>query len=179
MTTTEVWEYYADDVKRFIMSKVKDAQITDDLVQEVFLKVHSKLETVADKHKIKSWLLSVSRNTALDYLRKSTKEVPLQKEETIISTDEYTHSEKDCLLGIIKNLPEKYREPLFLSDIKGLKQADIAAQLKLPLATVKSQIQRGRKLIVQGYMDCCDYKLNDQGFLVGEVKEKAECKVCS
>ncbi|WP_298515608.1 sigma-70 family RNA polymerase sigma factor [uncultured Kordia sp.] len=179
MTTTEVWECYADDVKRFIMSKVKDAQITDDLVQEVFLKVHAKLATVSEESKVKSWLLSVSRNTVLDYFRISNKEVPLNKEETIISTEEYAHSEKDCLPGIIKNLPKKYRDPLFLSDIKGIKQAAIAAQLKLPLATVKSQIQRGRKLIVQGYMDCCDYKLNDQGFLVGEVKEKTQCKVCS
>jgi RNA polymerase sigma-70 factor (ECF subfamily) len=40
MTTTEVWETYANDVKRLIMSKVKDTQITNDLVQEVFIKVH-------------------------------------------------------------------------------------------------------------------------------------------
>lgn len=179
MTTTEVWERYADDVKRLIMSKVKDAQITDDLVQKVFIKVHSKLATVTDEHKIKSWLLSVSRNITLDYFRKSNKEVLLKKEEHIIITEEYAHSEKDCLPGIIKNLPKKYRDPLFLSDIKGIKQAVIAAQLKLPLSTVKSQIQRARKLIVQGYMDCCNYKLNAKGFLVGEVKEKAQCKVCN
>jgi RNA polymerase sigma-70 factor (ECF subfamily) len=178
MTTTEIWERYANDVKRLIMSKVKDAQITDDLVQEVFIKVHTKLTTVEDERKVKSWLLSVSRNTVLDYFRKSDKEIPLEKEETIVSDENYTHSEKDCLPGIIKNLPKKYRNPLLLSDIKGIKQAEIASQLNLPLATVKSQIQRGRKLIVQGYMDCCDYKLNDKGFLTGEVKDKKECKVC-
>jgi RNA polymerase sigma-70 factor (ECF subfamily) len=121
----------------------------------------------------------VSRNTVLDYFRKSDKEIPLEKEETIVSDENYTHSEKDCLLGIIKNLPKKYRSPLLLSDIKGLKQAEIASQLKLPLATVKSLIQRGRKLIVQGYMDCCDYKLNDKGFLTGEIKDKKQCKVCN
>ncbi|QHI36209.1 ECF RNA polymerase sigma factor SigM [Kordia antarctica] len=178
MTTTEVWETYAEDVKRLIMSKVKDTQITDDLVQEVFIKVHTKLTTIKDERKVKSWLLSVSRNTVLDYFRKSDKEIPLEKEETIASDETYTHSEKDCLPGIIKNLPKKYRNPLLLSDIKGIKQAEIASQLNLPLATVKSQIQRGRKLIVQGYMDCCDYKLNDKGFLIGEVKDEKQCKVC-
>lgn len=178
MTTQELWETYADDVKRLIMSKVKDAQITDDLTQEVFIKVHTKLETVHDERKVKSWLLSVSRNTVLDYFRKSNIEIPLTSEEVIVNDENYAHSEKDCLPGIIKNLPQKYRNPLLLSDIKGMKQAAIASELKLPLATVKSQIQRGRKLIVQGYMDCCDYKLNTEGFLVGEVKEKAQCKVC-
>lgn len=179
MTTTEVWKTYAIDVKRLIMSKVKDVQITDDLVQEVFMKVHTKLTTVEDERKVKSWLLSVSRNTVLDYFRKANKEIPLEKEEAIVSEEDYKHSEKDCLPGIINNLPKKYRDPLLLSDIKGIKQAEIASQLNLPLATVKSQIQRGRKLIVQGYMDCCDYKLNDKGFLTGEVKDKKQCKVCN
>lgn len=178
MTTTELWETYANDVKRLIMSKVKDAQITDDLSQEVFFKAHTKLATIKDERKVKSWLLSVSRNMVLDYFRKSSKEVSLTDEEVSVNDENYAHSEKDCLLGIIKNLPQKYRNPLSLSDIKGMKQAEIASQLNLPLATVKSQIQRGRKLIVQGYMDCCDYKLNDKGFLVGEVKDKKQCKVC-
>lgn len=80
---------------------------------------------------------------------------------------------------IIKSLPKKYREPLFLSDIKGLKQADVALQLKLELSTAKSRIQRARKMVAQGYMHCCDYKLNDKGFLVGEIKDKKDCKVCS
>ncbi|WP_046745979.1 sigma-70 family RNA polymerase sigma factor [Kordia zhangzhouensis] len=180
MTTTKVWKMYAADVKRFIISKVKDDQIADDLIQEVFIKVHTKLDTLIDERKIRPWILSISRNTVLDYFRKNNKEVPLpkEKEEVIVSEENYTHSEKDCLPGILKNLPEKYRKPLFLADIKGIKQTVIAKQLNLPLSTVKSQIQRGRKLIVQGYMDCCDYQLNEKGVLVGEVKDKQNCKVC-
>ena len=88
------------------------------------------------------------------------------------------HSEHDCLHGIIKNLPKKYRDPLFLSDIKGLKQQEIANQLHLPLPTIKSQIQRARKQIAQGFMDCCGFKMNDDGHLIGEIQDKADCKVC-
>lgn len=62
--------------------------------------------------------------------------------------------------------------------MKGLKQKQIAEQLGIPLSTVKSQIQRARKMIIQGYMDCCDYKLNDEGKLVGETKGKENCKIC-
>ena len=40
------------------------------------------------------------------------------------------HSEKDCLYGILKNLPKKYRNPLFLANIKGLKRQEVALQLK-------------------------------------------------
>ena len=99
-------------------------------------------------------------------------------EDFIFEEQKLEHTEVDCLHGIIKSLPKKYRDPLFLSDIKGLKQQQIADQLNLALPTIKSQIQRGRKMIAQGFVDCCDFVINDQGFLVGEVKDKADCKMC-
>jgi RNA polymerase sigma-70 factor (ECF subfamily) len=67
---------------------------------------------------------------------------------------------------------------LFLSDIKGLKQQEVANQLQQSLSTTKSQIQRARKLIAQGFMDCCGFVINKEGNLVGEIQEKEDCKVC-
>ncbi|PHS07156.1 MAG: RNA polymerase subunit sigma-70 [Kordia sp.] len=180
MDINQVWSEYNQDIKRFILSKVKDEQLTNDLLQDTFIKAYSKLDTVKNEPKIKSWLFSIARNVSLDYFRKSNKTVPLNtfdiKDE---SWEETVHSPQDCLPGIIKNLPKKYRDPLFLSDIKGLKQAAVAKRLKLPLPTVKSQIQRARKLIKQGYIDCCDYTENEKGQLVGESKDKDGCKVCN
>jgi len=179
MNSTELWEAYHSDITGFIFSKVKNEQITNDLVQETFIKAHSKLDTLKDSSKVKLWLLTIARNTTMDYFRKNSKTVSLKGYDIVDEFwEEEKHSAKDCLPGIIKHLPKKYRDPLFLSDIKGMKQAEVAKQLSLPIATVKSQIQRARKLIVKGYMDCCDYTLNDKGFLVGEMKDKDTCKVC-
>lgn len=180
MNTKNIWTEYHDDLERFIASKVKDDQVTKDLLQEVFIKVHTKIDQLTDYTKLKSWLFSIARNMAMDYFKTvaNTKELThenLQSEEDAINN----HSEEDCLPGIINHLPNKYKRPLYLADIKGVKQTAIAEKLNLPLPTIKSQIQRGRKLIVQGYMDCCNYKLNDKGKLVGEHKEKAECKRCN
>ncbi|WP_459212940.1 sigma-70 family RNA polymerase sigma factor [Aquimarina rhabdastrellae] len=181
MNTDDIWNIYKEDIERFIYSKIKDSDITKDIVQEVFTKVHLHKEQLQDEAKLKSWLFSIARNITYDFLKKSKKAIALDEQyletDTTIEEEE-THTEKDCLPGLIKNLPEKYRIPLYLSDIEGLKQSTIAEQLNLPLATVKSQIQRGRKLIIKGYMDCCDYKLNKEGKLVGEIKEKALCKIC-
>jgi len=179
MNSTALWETYHSDIMRFIFSKVKNEQVTNDLVQETFIKAHSKLDGLNDESKVKSWLFTIARNTTMDYFKKNAKTVSLKGYDIIDEFgEEEKHSAKDCLPGIIKHLPKKYRDPLFLSDIKGMKQAEVAKQLSLPLATVKSQIQRARKLITQGYMDCCDYSLNDKGFLVGETKGKDNCKVC-
>ncbi len=85
--------------------------------------------------------------------------------DSILEEEKAVHNEKDCLYSIIKRLPKKYRDLLFLSDIKGMKQKDIAKQLKSQLSTAKSRIQRARKQIAQGYMECCDFKKNQKGYL--------------
>ncbi|WP_323788590.1 sigma-70 family RNA polymerase sigma factor [Psychroserpens sp.] len=178
-TTKDIWTLYADDIKYFILSKVKDTVIADDLLQETFIKAHTKLSTLKDEEKLKSWLFSIARYTVLDYFRQREIVYEMTDEDFIFEDQKLDHTDIDCLRGIIKKLPKKYRDPLFLSDIKGMKQAQVSNQLHLPLATVKSQIQRGRKLIAQGFIECCDFKVNDKGFLVGEIKEKEDCKVCT
>lgn len=178
MDTQDIWKLHADDIKYFIFSKVKDEVVAEDLVQETFIKVHTKLNTLNDKDKLKSWLFSIARYTVMDYFRSKKIVYETTDEDFIFEEQKLEHTEADCLYGIIKSLPKKYRDPLFLSDVKGLKQQQIADQLHLPLPTIKSQIQRGRKLIAQGFVDCCDFVINDEGFLVGEIKDKADCKMC-
>ena len=65
MTTTKVWALYSDDLKRFINSKVKDTSITDDILQNTFIKIHTKLHTLKDITKLKSWCFTVARNSKL------------------------------------------------------------------------------------------------------------------
>ena len=179
METKDIWATYNQDVKLFLHSKVNNEHIVDDLLQETFIKVHTKLDSLKDVTKVKSWVFTIARNTMFDYFKK--KEFVNGGDALIVEPDFEVigdHTEKDCLHGIIKRLPKKYRDPLFLSDIKGLKQADVAQQLGLELPTTKSRIQRARKLIAKGYMECCDYKMNANGHLVGEIKDKEDCKVC-
>lgn len=178
MTTKEVWAKYSIELKQFIISKVEDTTIADDILQETFLKIHSKLSSLKDIKKLKSWCFSIARNTILDYWKSTNKtfeisDVDLKSE---IKTDH--HTEEDCLKGILKNLPKKYRDPLFLSDIKGLKQQEVANQLNQTLSSTKSQIQRARKLIAKGFMDCCGFKMDAKGNLIGEIQDREDCKVC-
>jgi len=178
MTTQQVWTKYAEDLRRFIFSKVKEDAITDDILKDSFIKIHTKLHTLKNLNKLKSWIFSIARNSVMDYFKTANKTFEIANFEAEITLEEDLHTEKDCLRGILQNLPKKYRDPIFLSDIKGLKQQEVANQLKQSLPTTKSQIRRARKLIAQGFMDCCGYVLNDDGKLVGELQEKEDCKVC-
>jgi RNA polymerase sigma-70 factor (ECF subfamily) len=121
---------------------------------------------------------SIARNSIIDYYKSQNLVYELPELESNLEIENQNHTEKDCLQGILKNLPKKYRNPLFLSDIKGIKQTEISKTLNLPLPTVKSQIQRARKLIAQGFIDCCGYVINEKGVLQGEIRDKKDCKVC-
>jgi RNA polymerase sigma-70 factor (ECF subfamily) len=178
MTTKEVWVIYAEDLRRFILSKVKDIDRTEDILQDTFIKIHTKLHSLKDVDKLKSWVFTIARYTILDFFKTSKRTFNTEAIEIEAESESSAHNEQDCLRGILKKLPKKYRDPLFLSDIKGMKQQEVAKQLKLPLSTIKSQIQRARKQITQGFIDCCGFVMNEEGHLVGEIQDKADCKVC-
>ena len=178
MTTKQVWRNYSVDLKRFIFSKVKDRSVTDDILQDTFIKIHTKLHTLKDITKLKPWIFSITRNSIIDYFKTSRQKATPHNVEETSEEENHAHTEQDCLRAILKNLPKKYRTPLFLSDIKGFKQQEIAKQLNQSLVATKSQIQRARKLIAQGFMDCCGFVMNKNGKLVGEIQDKDDCKIC-
>lgn len=178
MTTEKVWLQYADELKRFIISKVKNENLTDDILQETFVKIHTKLDTLKDITKLKSWIFTIARNQITDSYKNKSFDANNYEVVENESIEINEHTEKDCLDSILKGLPKKYSEPVFLYDIQGLSQKEIAQKLNKPIPTIKSQIQRARKMIVQGFIDCCGFKLNTDGVLVGEMKAKQDCKIC-
>lgn len=70
MNTIAIWNLYAIDVERFILSKVQDECVSKDLLQEVFLRVHVNKHRLKESDKVKSWLFSIARNIVVDYYRK-------------------------------------------------------------------------------------------------------------
>jgi RNA polymerase sigma-70 factor (ECF subfamily) len=173
-----LWDSYSKDLKRYVFSQIKDEDTTNDVLQEIFIKIHLNIDSLQKKESVKSWIFTIAHNTLMGFLNKKSFPFAIDDLADEFSNEEEIHSAKSCLLPLIKNLPEKYREPLLLSEIKGKKQAEVAQLLGITLSGAKSRIQRGRKLLQQGFMDCCHYKLNEDGFLVGEHQDKSDCKMC-
>lgn len=180
METAQIWNEFSDALRGYINSRVKNDAIADDILQEVFIKIHLNINNIKKQESLKSWIYTIAHNTIMDYFKKQSK---VSDTHQIIRSenDETTndHSHKDCLIPLINNLPENYRDALLLSEIKGMKQAEVAKQLNISLSGAKSRIQRGRNLLKQGFMDCCNFKLNESGHLYGSNKTKEECKVCN
>lgn len=178
-TITTLYEQHAAGLSAYIAAKEKNPGLVQDIVQDSFLKLHLQIQSKKEIKYPKSWLYRVASNLLIDHYRaQKIKTAALDESAQIVSESTHSHGPEDCLLGIIASLPMKYKKAVFLVDVKGVKQTDAAKQLKMELSTFKSHVQRGRKLVMKGYVDCCDYEINEEGKLVGERKLKEECKVC-
>ena len=123
MDTNIIWAEFSATLHRFIVSKVKDTPVADDLLQEVFVKIHLQKKTLQKKDRLKSWIYTIANNAVNDHFRKKQKDVVLLSHKKIVDTEETPkHNAQDCLLPLIKNLPDIYSEVLYLSEIKGYKQ---------------------------------------------------------
>lgn len=128
---------------------------SQDLTQEIFLRVFRSLSKFNREADFGTWLYSVSRNHCIDHYRsgRREREMLIQHEvqlEEIASGrfDPYRQVEvrdkREMLLRALGRLPKKLREAVVLRDIRGLSYQEIVEKLSLPEGTVKSRINRGR-----------------------------------
>lgn len=160
----QIWEEHQHKLKAFIKSRISNSCEADDLLQQVFLKIKTKNQTLKNPDKALSWIYQVTRNAVVDYYRthRKTEELPdnlpeLKKEENtwaLIS---------QCVRPFIEKLPPLYRDVLILSEIEGLNQNQVAKKLKIPLATAKARIQRGKVKLKKEFDDCCIFECGPRG----------------
>ncbi|MGB2992351.1 MAG: sigma-70 family RNA polymerase sigma factor [Paenisporosarcina sp.] len=149
----ELYDRYERLVYSFAYRMTQNAQMAEDTVQEVFIKLWKEhAPYTEDKGKFSSWLLTMTRNTSLDALRKKGKqqEVGLldkDAEQIKVPIEEMPEQmlewkEKGAVLHkAISRLKVDQRTIVELFYFNGLSQESISSKLDIPLGTVKSRIR--------------------------------------
>src|SRR3990172_8937216 len=180
-TPERVWLEYHSKLRKFIKSRIFDDAATDDVLQNVFLKMHSDLASLKDETKLQSWLYQIARNAIVDYFRsqKPTVDIPewLPQPETD-SGEKVTQELSECLQPMIQLLPEKYREAVILSELKGLTQKEVAQAQGTSLSGAKSRVQRGRVLLKNMLAECCRLEFDHSGRLCDYERKGGACDAC-
>jgi len=132
-----------------------------DATQEVFIKVFKAIEKFEGRSSLKTWIYRIAANTCLTLAEKKKRE----KEgllQTFINwwSDSTSESPEDEILEEetrklnqkivsekIASLPESYRMPVILKDLEGMPLEKISEILEIPVGTVKSRINRGRRIL--------------------------------
>jgi RNA polymerase sigma-70 factor (ECF subfamily) len=161
----QIWRDYHSGLSGFIRRRIGDAELAEDILQDVFVKAHSRLDTLANADRIQSWLYQIARNTIIDYYRtrKDAEPLPDEMAQRPEHNDEEWRALGKCVLPMIETLPEGYREALRLSEIDDLPLKEVAQRLNLSLPGAKSRVQRGRERLKRAFLDCCHVKFDRHG----------------
>ena len=133
-----------------------NASAAEDLLQDIFIRVFTHLETLDKDEAFAGWMYRIAVNTCLSYLRSNKKvlhlEVPLSHIEYTVGEDTQNVSEKMLekpLEDAIQSLPTKLKSVFLLHDVQGFKHLEIAQILGCTVGTSKSQLFKARMKIRQ------------------------------
>lgn len=161
----KLWNNFHLELLNFIRNKVSDQAVAEDILQDVFIKVHQRIDSLQDIKQLNAWLYRICKNAIIDHYRTNkTLQLNEQQIDAVVAPTE-THSEhrqlNRCIQNLIEELPEQYNQILLSSELEQEKQQTIAERQELSLAAVKSRIKRGRLLLKQKLHACCDFEFND------------------
>ncbi len=170
MTTESLWETFHTGLKHFILKRIPDEQSAHDVLQETFLKIHTRIATLRDEEKLQGWMYQIARNAIADYYReqKATVELPrlLLAPEGPVFEDEVIRDLIPSVKAMVESLPDTYREALILTEYEGLTQRELAERLGLSLSGAKSRVQRAREKLKTMLLDCCHFEFDRLGKII-------------
>jgi RNA polymerase sigma-70 factor (ECF subfamily) len=166
--TAQVWNDFNKELLGFIKSRVSAADEAEDILQEVFIKIHGKIDQLKNKGKLTSWVYQITRNTIIDYYRKSKPQLTELKE---VLADEATDDQvpKDfsrCLRPFIESLSADDQQLVFDTTFNGISQKEYAEVHNMPYSTVKSRLQRARLKVKNAFVECCAVEADAYGNIV-------------
>lgn len=170
---------FSKTLRRYIVFSTKNESIADDILQEVFIKLYENSDKLKSQEKLKSWLYAVTKNTIADYYRKNKKTEFLPDDISAQAEEPTCYDEiGKCVLQLMPSIPKGYSEIIRLYDYKELSAVEISQMLNMPLATVKSKVQRGRKKIKEALLECCEFELDKNGAPIYFASKDREAKKC-
>lgn len=175
-----IWLPLNEQLLNFTHKRVKDRNLAQDIVQNVYLKVADNINRLKDSDKVIPWIFQITRNTIIDHFRNSKKELhsDMQTEIEEEIMEEETQNLARCILPMIDTLPQKYKEAVRLSEIEGVSQTELAERLGISYSGAKSRVQRGREKLKEVLQQCCTIRTDQYGNVI-EYTEKRCSEDCN
>ncbi len=164
MEILTAWNDINDRLMNFVYGKVKDTEVSRDIVQDVFVKVFSKIDTLKNKEKLVSWIYQITRNEIVSHFRET--KINLGLEELEITEENLTSEVAECVELFMNCLPDKYKEALILADIEKIPQKEIAERLNISYSGAKSRVQRGREMLKAIFNQYCEITTDVYGNII-------------
>jgi RNA polymerase sigma-70 factor, ECF subfamily len=181
LMTEHAWEMFHTPLFQFIRRRVPDEETAEDLLQEVFLKIHQHIGALQDIKKLESWMYQITRNAIIDYYRGKRATTNLETQEVLqlpetLPDDDIVSELFPAVRTMLNSLPRQDRQALILTEYQGLTQKEVGQRLGLSFSGAKSRVQRAREKLKQMLLECCHFELDRRGHVINY---QARCQSCS
>jgi len=193
--THELWTAFGHHLRGFIARRVENTADTDDILQEVFLRIHQRNDSVRQADRLDVWLYQITRNAIADHYRAPARRREVSAAAIVAPVAENLDAAVDgaatgddavlaqqaqrelatCLRPMVDRLPPTYCVTVVLADLEGLTQRETAEHLGLSFSGAKSRVQRGRRAIKAMLHDCCRIELDAGGRVTGYEAVPGSC----
>ena len=176
-----LWKKYQKAIRAFLMSRLKNPDDVDGLLQDIFVKALKNLPTMKSPHCIKPWLFRITYHSLMDFYRKK----PLPHTAFLIesSTDDSLLSTQDmlshCVIPFIQHFSKENAELLMAIDIQKIPQKHYAQTIGVNYSTLKSRVQNSRRQLRQLLEACCDFSFDRQGHIIDFQPQSTHCTDCT
>ncbi len=150
----EIIRDYRDGMILFANSIVKDMGLAEEIVQEVFIKLVVKKPKYSGKSSFKTWLYSICRYTAIDFLKsiKKRKELDMDavyslSDETDLEREYIKEEQRITIHNAMKNINNDYCQVLYLTFFEGFDNSGAATIMKKTNRQIENLIYRAKKAL--------------------------------
>jgi RNA polymerase sigma-70 factor, ECF subfamily len=161
----------------FIAGRVSDPDAAEDILQDVYLKIHAKMGGLRETDRLESWIYQITRNAIVDHYRRTRPQDELSESlaPPLDEEPDATTQLASSVQGMLNCLPDKYREALELTELQGLSQVELAARLSITVSGAKSRVQRAREKLKEAFLDCCHFEFDKLGKIMNYHPKCEQC----
>lgn len=172
---SEAWDTLYRELLTYVTRKVGDRAAAQDILQEVFIKVHTRSQQLRGTDKMTPWIYRITRNAVADYFRARNRQVVAVDIDAESSEHQFNDCVAYCLMVLCKTLPDKYRIALELADVDRLSQYELATRLNISYSGARSRVQRARKMLREKLYELYVIQTDPYGNVIGCENRKACC----
>lgn len=150
----ELYARHGPYILSFLVARLRNRQLAEEVLQDVMLSAWNSAASFREESKVRTWLLVIARNRAINMQRKRKLQlVQLYEEGDMLSEDTSPsqrmerYDNKSLVREAINQLPEHQREVLVLVFYHQLSGPEVADVLDISVGTVKSRLHRAKEML--------------------------------
>ncbi|WP_306644141.1 RNA polymerase sigma factor SigZ [Sanyastnella coralliicola] len=172
--TEALWEEFKQPIEAFIRTKVHQDEV-EDLLQDVFMKIHQKVHTVREHDRIESWVFQITRNAIIDHYRTKRQNTSLTVDIPERMEEESSVDFSPCIQPLLTQLSTEDQKLISRVNLEGGSQKAIAEELGIGYSALKSRVQRARQRLKDVFVECCEIESDVYGHIVSAKTRDCSC----